>query len=184
MTEASSDRFLVLSALGPDRPGLVAELSRYLTERGANIEESRMVTLGGEFGMLVLASGDADTIARVRSDAASLEQKTGASVLLRDTVDPRSLADTRPLPCTVLADALDHEGIVHTLAAALERLDVSIVSLETSSYNAPWTGADLFRFEATCSLPRALLVSDLRKALDEVARAQGIDVEVRSPSAR
>jgi glycine cleavage system transcriptional repressor len=184
MTDAASDRFLVLSALGPDRPGLVAELSRYLTERGANIEESRMVTLGGEFGMLVLASGGPSVIERVRAEVGALEQKTGASVLLRDTVDPRSLADARPLPCTVLADALDHEGIVHTLAAALERLDVSIVSLETSSYPAPWTGADLFRFEATCSLPRALLVGDLRKALDEVARAQGIDVEVRSPSTR
>ena len=34
----TTESFLVLSALGPDRPGLVAEVTHYLTERGANVE--------------------------------------------------------------------------------------------------------------------------------------------------
>lgn len=33
--------FLMLSAIGPDRPGLVAELSAFVVERGGNVENSR-----------------------------------------------------------------------------------------------------------------------------------------------
>ena len=67
MQGMSTERHLVLSALGPDRPGIVAEVTSYVTERGGNIEDSRMAVLGGEFGVMMLVSGTADEIARSRA---------------------------------------------------------------------------------------------------------------------
>ena len=46
--------YLVLTALGPDRPGLVRELSEFVAERGVNIDDSRMAILGAEFGGVAL----------------------------------------------------------------------------------------------------------------------------------
>jgi glycine cleavage system transcriptional repressor len=43
----------ILTATGPDRPGLVDEVSQFLFECGANIEDSRMVNLRGHFAMVV-----------------------------------------------------------------------------------------------------------------------------------
>ncbi len=54
----SNKSYLVLTAVGPDRPGLVSEISSMVLSAGANLEDSRMAILGGEFALLVLVSGD------------------------------------------------------------------------------------------------------------------------------
>ena len=46
--------YLVVSALGEDRPGLVNELSRVILECDCGIVDSRMTILGGEFAILLL----------------------------------------------------------------------------------------------------------------------------------
>ena len=50
-------RYMVLTAVGPDRPGLVNHLSSFIREADASIEDSRMAILGGEFAMILLISG-------------------------------------------------------------------------------------------------------------------------------
>ena len=54
--------YIVLTAIGPDRPGLVDEISSFLAARKINIEDSRMAVLGGEFAIIMLASGETGTV--------------------------------------------------------------------------------------------------------------------------
>src|SRR4051812_26857610 len=108
----TTEHFLVLSALGPDRPGLVAEGTEELTERGGNVEDSRMAVLGAEFGILLLVSGTEEKIAAIQRDAEPLAEKTGLSVLVRPTRSPEAHRRAAVIPCIVTAEALDHEGIV------------------------------------------------------------------------
>ncbi len=90
--------FLVLSALGPDRPGLVAEITEYLTKRGANVEDSRMAVLGGEFGVLVLVSGAPEEVAAVERDRAVSPRRQGSSCCSAAPRAPRSTAAPRACP--------------------------------------------------------------------------------------
>ncbi len=175
-----SEQFLVLSALGSDRPGLVAEVTEYMTERGANVEDSRMAVLGAEFGILLLVSGTADEIAAVERDLPSLQGKTGLEVLTRRTKSPEDHRRAAVIPCLITAEALDQEGIVRAVARALSAAGVNIVSLETSAYEAPVTGSRLFRMEARVDIPSNLTIGKVRKAMDEVAEAENLDIDVRS----
>ena len=174
------EMFLVLSALGPDRPGLVAEITEYLTERGANVEDSRMAVLGGEFGVLILISGTPHEIEMIERERNSLAAKTGLDLLVRRTKSPEDHRRAASVPCLVTAEALDHEGIVRAVARALHGAGVNIVSLETSAYEAPVTGSPLFRLEARVDLPPNATIGKLRKAMDIVAEAENLDIEVRS----
>ncbi|HEY3595780.1 MAG TPA: ACT domain-containing protein, partial [Polyangiaceae bacterium] len=158
----STERYLVLSAIGPDRPGLVAEVTDYLTERGANIEDSRMAILGAEFGMLVLVSAAELNLARIEADRPALEGKTNLAVTTRPTTSPEEHRRAAVIPCVVTAEALDHEGIVRAVAVAIARMGINIVSLETASYNAPVTGSPLFRLEVQVDLPRGISLAQLR----------------------
>lgn len=45
---------LVVTASGPDRPGIVARLSKRVLDCGGNVELSRMARLAGEFSILML----------------------------------------------------------------------------------------------------------------------------------
>ena len=130
----ATEQFLVLSALGPDRPGLVAEVTDYLSQHGGNVEDSRMAVLGAEFGILLLVSGTPEEIAAIERDLASLREKTGLQVISRPTKAPEDHRRAPTVPCLVTAEALDHEGIVRAVSRALSRVGVNIVSLETTPY--------------------------------------------------
>lgn len=180
----SDTHYLVLSALGPDRPGLVAEVTEYLTDRGANIEDSRMVILGAEFGIMVLVSGTDAELSRVAKESAELEKKTGLGVLTRPTKSPNEHRRAGLRPFVITADALDQEGIVFAVADALRNVGVNVVSLGTETYEAPVTGSPLFRLEAHVDAPREVGLAQLRHAMDEVAREENIDIDVRPAGKR
>lgn len=177
-----SEHFLVLSALGTDRPGLVAELTRYLVERGGNVEESRMVTLGAEFGVMVLVSGEADALARIERELPTMEERTGLRALAKPTRDPREQRPAAALTYEIRVEALDREGIVHALSAELHRLGLNIVALETSAYAAPFSGGTLFRLEAIVDAPPGKKSRELRAALDAMAERENLDVDVKTRS--
>ena len=50
-------RWFILSAIGTDRPGLVADLAQLIYDCDANLEDSRMTILGNEFAAILLCSG-------------------------------------------------------------------------------------------------------------------------------
>ena len=55
-------QLIVISAVGSDRTGVVQDLTKVILSCGGNIEESRMTTLGSEFAMLLLVSGNWATL--------------------------------------------------------------------------------------------------------------------------
>jgi glycine cleavage system transcriptional repressor len=176
----STDHYLVLSALGADRPGLVAEVSDYLAERGVNVEDSRMAVLGAEFGIQMLVRGSELSISRVVDDRPLLETRTKLGILVRRTKSPEEHRRAAVIPCVVTAEALDHEGIVRAVALAISHLGINIVSLETTAYNAPVTGSPLFRLAAHIDLPQGVSLAQFRRHMDEVAQNENLDIDVRS----
>lgn len=168
---------LVVMALGPDRVGLVAQVTGFIRQRGGNVEDSRMAALGSEFGVMVLVSGTEDQLARVEKETAQLTD-AGMNVILRRT-KPAAVGAKPRQRALVTGEALDHEGIVHAVSGAIEKLGVNIVSLETACYPAPLSGGPLFRLEAMLELPSAIDLDGVRRGLVGVAEAENLDLEVR-----
>lgn len=173
-----SDReYVVLSAMGTDRPGLTAEVSKFLADCGCNIEDSRMAVLGGEFGIMILLSGAPEAIQALYDTEPELESRTDLRVTLKRTTSPYEHRGVQAVTYQVSGHGLDHEGIVHAVAEALRELGANIVSLSTSTYNAPVTGSPLFRMEATADLPPRVSGAALRERLAEVAAAANLELE-------
>jgi glycine cleavage system transcriptional repressor len=181
--ESPTRTYLALTALGPDRPGLVAEVTAHISGRGGNVEDSRMAILGAEFGILLLVSGEAEAIAAVEHDLDQLSRSTGLEFRVRRTRSPEEHRREAGIPCVVTAEALDHEGIVQAVAGALHRVGVNIVSLTTEAYEAPITGSPLFRMEARIDVPPGRTIPDVRQSLAEVASSENLDILVRAVAA-
>ena len=69
--------FVVLTAIGPDRVGIVDDISGAVSGAGCNIEESKMAVLGGEFAVIMLVSGPAGSVEAMTRALPALGVKLG-----------------------------------------------------------------------------------------------------------
>jgi glycine cleavage system transcriptional repressor len=175
----SPQAYIAIIAMCPDRPGLVAIVSEYLRDRGANIADSRMAVLGAEFGIMVLASGTEAQVERIEREIPGLKLEAGFDIIARRTQSPTDHRHRAAVPCVVTTDAIDHEGIVHAVSMAIHQLGVNIVTLEATAYPAPESGAPLFRLEARIEVPPDRPVDDVRKALAVVAERENLQIELK-----
>jgi glycine cleavage system transcriptional repressor len=163
-------RRVVLTAIGDDRPGLVEQLSGFALERGANIEESRMLNMHGQFAIAVLLAGSGDVVVRVERELRELEEITGLAVRTTPVREPA--ASPRPT-YRISARALDQPGIVHEVADALQRCAANIESIETTLEPAPVSGTPIFTMEIVVAPGDGL--HEIEAALDAVCRRCDID---------
>jgi predicted amino acid-binding ACT domain protein len=109
---------IAVSAIGTDRTGNVHDLTRVISECGGNISESRMASLGSEFAMVLLVSGNWHSLAKLETELKKLADASGLTVNLRRT-EPRS-ARTDMLPYSIDAVCLDQTGIVRARRLLLQ----------------------------------------------------------------
>jgi glycine cleavage system transcriptional repressor len=168
----------VVSAVGADRPGLVNEISTALREAGANLEDSRMAILGGEFALIVLVGGSAQVMARVDALAPSLGERLGLGVHVRPTQGASAPRDY--LAYRIRVSGLDHPGIVQTVTAVLAERHVNVASLDTRLAHAPLSGTPTFLLDAELQLPPSVALPELRRALAEVCERENLDLSLEA----
>ena len=172
----------ILSAIGHDRPGIVADLAQLIFDCDANLDDSRMTILGNEFAAILLCSGSgADLERRLVEGARRLEWEHRFTVFVRPLEgEPRP-----PVPAPgsrlyrVEAEGEDRAGIVARICRALADQRVNIADLESSSLPTP-SGAPLYRLAIRAEVPDSVERADLAKALDEAGESIGVDVSLRA----
>jgi glycine cleavage system transcriptional repressor len=171
---------LILTAVGPDRPGIVGELTSHLHSAGANLLDSRMVNLRGEFAMMILLEAPDDaTTAKIARDVAAIGQRMS----LRITATPQEKRDatTRPvagLPFVLRTYSLDQPGIVARLTAVLQKLGVNIEDLTARQEEAPFAGHPLFQTEMRLTDPSTVNLGQLRPPHEAVCNQLNSDVDL------
>lgn len=166
-------RHFALSAVGRDRPGIVAAMSEVLLRHSANIEDSQMTILRGHFAMmLVVAVPEGADAAVLRDELAGAGRQLDLEAVALsplEEVDPAS----EPVPSHIVTVyGVDHPGIVHAVAAALAEREIDITDLTTRVVGEQ--DEPIYALMMEIAVP-----PDVEVALDDVAREQGVDVSVR-----
>lgn len=152
--------YLVISALGKDRPGIVNSLAKMIMEQGCNIEDSRMTVLGGEFAAMLLVEGKWNTLAKVENALPELEQHLSLTIVAKRTGERENGGTLIPYAVDVIS--MDHPGIVSSLAGFFAEREINIEDMVTSSYAAPHTGAQMFSVHITVGIPANMHIATLR----------------------
>lgn len=161
MARQHKQQYLVISALGQDRPGIVNELTEYVSDSGCNIVDSRMTVLGGEFAILMMVEGNWNAVAKMEGLLPTIEKRLRLTVMGKRTEAERS--DGTTLPYTVEVVCLDHPGIVHQLAGFFSGHGINIHDLYTDSYRAAHTGSPMFSASMTINVPSDMHIARLRE---------------------
>jgi glycine cleavage system transcriptional repressor len=171
---SSEKSYLVVTAIGPDRAGLVSELSSLIHAAGANLEDSRMAVLGGEFALLLLVSGPEPVLARAEARLREGEAGLGLKLMLKRTTGPRKVAGVSP--CAIRVSGFDRPGIVQTVTSILARRGVNVTALESRVAHAPESGTPLFVLEAELEVPSEIALAALREELSSKCEDENLDL--------
>lgn len=171
-------RQLALSAIGRDRPGIVAALTGALLEHEVNIEDSQATILRGHFTIvLILAAPDGVDLAALKHDLDQRARGMGLESMVLSEVNEAS-GGGEPPSHTLTVYGVDHPGIVHRAAVALAEAGANITDLNTRLVE---DGADapLYVLMVEIALPAEASIAALRSVLDELGRREGVEVSLR-----
>ncbi len=172
-----TQKSLVLTVTGSDKPGIVERVTDVVEEQGGNVEASRMARLGGEFVMLMLVSAPTHRADGLRESLWALRDDR-FQVATRLTTRGNVQKYAAYVPYEIKIHGADHEGIVHSVTHYLASQGINIETLDAKVRKAPMTGAPLFEMEAVVLVPDGLSYHDLREALEDVGDQTGVYAEI------
>jgi len=154
---------LAISAVGLDRPGIIAGVAERLAAHGANITDSRMAILRGHFAMTLIVEGaERDALTQDLQGVAALETFSVTEVA-------EAAANPRSEPTHVVSvHGADHPGIVAAVTRALADAGANVCDLQTR------LAGDLYVMIMDVAVPPGVELP-----LQDVARDQAVKITVR-----
>jgi len=168
--------YLVISAVGHDKPGIVDSLSQIILENNCNIKDSRMTVLGGEFALVLLVEGNWNTVAKLENQLDTFQDQLGLTIVYRPTQLPGPIPDLLPYGIDVVA--LDHPGIVHNLASFFSQRKINIKDMITSSYAAAHTASPMFSVHMEVDIPAEVHIATLREEFMDFCDQLNLDAVI------
>ena len=170
---------IIVSVIGPDRPGLIEQLSSVIVAASGNWEGSRMLRLAGQFSGMVQVVISEEALPGLHEALAVLE-KSGLQTRVHH------IGNVNPEPESGLALALevvgqDRQGIVSAIAGTLARLGVNVIELATDCSHAPWSGERLFKTNARLLVPEGIDPDTLRDAIEAIALDLMVELKTDLP---
>ena len=167
---------IVITAVGPDRPGIVGELTGHLHQHGGNILDSRMVNLRGQFAILILLD-----IPYTKATALAAELPSAAEAMglkLSVTAQEHAAPPASGLPFHLKTYSLDQPGIVARVSSLLRERGVNIEELNANQESAPFAGSPLFITQMRLTVPASVQVRQLRADLEALCNQLNCDVDL------
>lgn len=156
-------QYLVISAIGSDRPGIADELCKHAVHCACNILDSRMTTLGTEFVANLLLSGTWNAIAKFEAGLPAFEKKNDLRINSRRT----QLGSSQPdrLPYSIYIIAMEQPGIVQKITHFFHQQKINIHDFNLSTYNAPHSETQMIALNMAVTIPKNQLLADFRESL-------------------
>jgi glycine cleavage system transcriptional repressor len=158
---------LAISAVGLDRPGIIAGVAERLAAHGANITDSRMAILRGHFAMTLIVEGAGREELAADLSTLGLEAVTVTEV-------PEAASHPRSEPTAVVSvHGADHPGIVAAVTRVLADAGVNVCDLQTR------LAQELYVMIIDAAVPPGLALEELDRRLQTVASEQGVTITLR-----
>ena len=174
--------YFILSAIGKDRPGIVADVSEVIYECGGNIEDSTMTLLRHHFSLMILFSleGDKGT-QKLSASLKRLEWEKNLTVFHT----PITFEDIHPrvseggFRSRISTSGIDHSGIVFRLCRLLADRGINIIDMKTRRVLSAESGTPLFEMDIEVEVPESLSEASLREDLRRLADELVIDLVLK-----
>jgi glycine cleavage system regulatory protein len=166
---------LVLTVIGPDKPGLVEQLSHTIVAHEGNWLESGLSRLGGKFAGIVLVDLPEVQVSSLQAALQAL-QSSGLKVSSEVSEDQTREVSLKPITLDLIGH--DKPGIVRDISQALAARQINVEHLDTSLVSGSMSAELLFKAEAQLLAPESLDIDELQTALESIASDLMVDISI------
>ena len=164
---------LIISANGPDRKGIVSEISSIINNYNCNIETSKMVRLENEFAMLILINSKDEKVEKLNK---ALKKIKDLTVQIIKTNNNNTSYDYK---FHLYINGADNEGIVYQFSNYLSKIKMNIEEVNTYIKNAPVSATPLFMMDVIIGSKKELNQNKIIEELDQIAEKLGVEISLK-----
>lgn len=171
---------VILSAIGKDRPGIVAAVSKILFEIGCNIEDSSMTILRNDFAMILMVSLPKGKEAGFLDKKLNPVRKTlGLSLVLRNLKanEIKTVTPSSGLPYMISVYGTDKPGIVYRISQFLAAKKINITDVETKIVSTQ--NSEIYAMFLEVNIPSAINLNTFTTTLNRIAAEMHIDITAK-----
>jgi len=164
---------LTVTAIGHDRPGIVAAVTRVFFELGCNLADCSMTRLSGQFAIILVAQAPAELSAEQLEDALR-GPGTEFNLAITAREAPKSPAQSTSSNYVISLYGADHPGIVYRITSGLAERSINITDLVSRI-----AGESLYTMVLDVELAENADAKALKEDLQLIAKQMGVDVNLR-----
>jgi glycine cleavage system transcriptional repressor len=174
---------VVLTGVGHDRVGIVAELTGLLFDMGCNLLDSSMTLLRGEFAVILMVRlPEQCSFEDLKAKISNVENNLGLTVHIRELPDSElQPPDDQGEPYIISVYGADKPGIVSGITKVLSKHKVNITDVETKhTGDLQGRSGSVFLMVLEVNAPTSLTEAQLRAVLTDVSKTLKVDVSLQS----
>tara|TARA_B100000029_G_scaffold198384_1_gene196473 strand:- start:43 stop:558 length:516 start_codon:yes stop_codon:yes gene_type:complete len=165
---------LIISANGPDRKGIVSEISSIINSHQGNIETSRMIRLINEFAVLILIDINENDIPKLNSSLDKIKQLNVN--LIKTENNSQNLEGNK---FHLYINGADNEGIVYQFSNYFTQINASIEEVKTEIKNAPISATPLFMMDVIIQIIEEKDITTILEELHLIADKLGVEIHLK-----
>lgn len=172
--------YVIITAVGKDRPGIIAALSREIYGLEGNIEDSSMTILKGDFAMILTVTfpenlREKDLAARLKEVEESLGLLTSHRIMPEAQARRERHEETGSYIISVYG--ADRTGILYGVSDHLARHGVNITDLRTNTLER--NGHPVYVMILEVEVPAGADWERVGAELDDICRRLEVDLTVQ-----
>lgn len=167
---------LVLTVIGPDKPGLVELLAQTIADHQGNWLESGMSRLAGKFAGILITEVPADKAEALTTALTALEAQ-GLKIVTERSAEAEATAGQS---FTLELVGHDKPGIVREISQALAKRHINVERLSTELTSGSMSAELLFKASADLSAAADTDLDDLQDALESIASDLMVDITLNN----
>lgn len=164
-----------------DRPGIVSDVTKQVTDKGGNVGDAQASKLGRYFGIMMnitLSDSQTEGLEQALREMKDVQASILKVQTTESTAEPPKIAYSGKFEL----EGASYPGIVHRVTSVLSKHGLSIETMGTTEEIAPYGGTHLFKMKGVAHafepLPKSFDPDQIREELQELGNDLNCDLNL------